>query len=80
MTLEEIRSALAWCTVINFGILLWWFLFISLAHDWTYRMHRKFYNITVDKFDAIHYAAIAFFKILVLTFNLVPYLALRIVG
>jgi len=80
MTLVEIRSALAWCTVINFGLLIWWFLFISLAHDWTYRLHSKWYNIPVEKFDAIHYAGIAFFKILVLTFNLVPYLALRIVG
>jgi hypothetical protein len=80
MTLEVIRSALAWCTVINLGLLLWWFLFFSLAHDWTYRMHSKWYNISVDKFDTIHYAGIAFFKILVLVFNLVPYLALRIVG
>jgi hypothetical protein len=33
-----------------------------------------------DRFDAIHYAGIAFFKILIMVFNLVPYLALRIIG
>lgn len=80
MTLEVIRSTLAWCTVINFGVLMLWFLFFSLAHDWTYRFHSKWYNISIDKFDTIHYSGIAFFKILVLMFNLVPYLALRIVG
>ena len=80
MALGEIRSALAWCTVIDFGILMLWFLFFFMAHDWMYRMHRKWYNISVDRFDTIHYAGIAFFKILILTFNLVPYLALRIVG
>ncbi len=80
MTLEIIRSALAWCTVINWVLLLWWILFFTLAHDWVYRFHSKWYNISVDKFDAIHYGGIAFFKILILMFNLVPYLALRIVG
>ena len=80
MTLEVIRSALAWCTLINWGLMLWWFLFFTLAHDLMYRIHRKWFNISVEKFDAIHYSGIAFFKILVFMFNLVPYLALRIVG
>jgi hypothetical protein len=80
MTLEVIRSALAWCTVINIGLLVWWLLCIILAHDWIYRIHSKWFNLSVEKFDSIHYSGIAFFKILVTTFNLVPYLALRIVG
>ena len=41
MALETIRDALAWCSVINIGLLLWWFLIVTLAHDWTYRMHTK---------------------------------------
>ena len=80
MTLGVIRSVLAWCTLIDLGLLMLWFLFFIMAHDWMYRFHSKWYNISVDKFDTIHYAGIAFFKILVLMFNLVPYLALRIVG
>ena len=80
MTLEAIRSALAWCTVINLGLLTWWFLFFILAHDWTYRFHSKWFKLSVEKFDSIHYAGIAFFKSLVIMFNLVPYLALRILG
>jgi hypothetical protein len=80
MTLEVIRSTLAWCTVINYGLLIFWFLFFKFAHDWTYRIHNKFYNISIDNFDTINYSGLAFFKILIFTFNLVPYLALRIVG
>ncbi|MEW6670588.1 MAG: DUF6868 family protein [Thermodesulfobacteriota bacterium] len=79
MTLVTIRSMLAWCTVINMGLLIGWFLLFFFAHDWIYRIHSKWYHIPQDRFDAIHYAGIAFFKILVLAFNLVPYLALRIV-
>ena len=79
MTLVTIRSMLAWCTLINMGLLVWWFLIFFFAHDWVYRFHSRWYHIPQDRFDAIHYAGIAFFKILILMFNLVPYLALRIV-
>ena len=80
MTIETIRHALAWCTVINLAVLLWWFGFFAFAHDWTYRMHTRWFKIPVERFDAIHYAAMAGFKLAVLVFNLAPYLALRIVA
>lgn len=80
MTLEMIRSALAWCSLINLGLLLWWFLFFKVAHDWTYRLHSKWFNLPVDRFDTIHYAGMIFFKISILLFNLIPYFALRIIG
>ena len=80
MTIEMIRAALAWCAVINIGLLLWWYLFFILAHDWMYRFHSKWFDIPVEKFDAIHYAGMAFLKIGIFLFNLTPYFALRIVG
>ena len=80
MTLELVRSTLAWCTVMNLILLAWWAVFFFLAHDWTYRMHSKWFRIPVETFDAVHYAGIAFFKLAILLFNLVPYLSLRIVG
>jgi hypothetical protein len=80
MTLEVVRDMLAWCTVINLVLLAWWALFIMVAHDWTYKVHSKWVNIPIEKFDAIHYGGIAAFKLVIFVFNLVPYLALRIVG
>jgi len=78
MTIETIRSVLAWCSLINLVLLFWWFLFLSLAHDWTYQYHRKWFRLSVEQFDVIHYAGMALFKIGILIFNLVPYLVLRI--
>jgi hypothetical protein len=80
MIFETLRDVLGWCTIINFSILLWWFLFFSLAHDWLYRLHGRWFKLPVERFDAIHYAGMAFFKISIFLFNLVPYLALRIAG
>ena len=80
MTIDLVRNALLWCFIINIGILLWWFLFFSLAHDCVYRFHGKWFKLSVEKFDTIHYAGMAFFKICIFVFNIVPYFALCIVG
>jgi hypothetical protein len=80
MTLESIRAALAWCTVINLGLLIGWWMLFTLAHDWVYRVHGKWFNLPRERFDTIHYAGMALFKIGILLLNLVPYLSLRIVG
>ncbi|MFC1709887.1 DUF6868 family protein [Candidatus Omnitrophota bacterium] len=80
MTLETMRLVLGWCSVINIGLLLWWFLILMLAHDWVYRFHSKWFKLPVESFDAIHYAGIAFFKMAIFVFNVVPYFALGIVG
>ena len=79
MTLETVRSALLWCFVINTGLLLWWVLLLTLAHDWVYRVHSKWFKLPVEKFDAIHYAGMMFFKLSIFVFNVVPYCALLIV-
>ena len=80
MTIEVMRAVLGWCSIINMGILLWWFLFFTLAHDWVYRVHGKWFKLSVEQFDAIHYAGITFFKLVIFVFNISPYFALRIVG
>jgi hypothetical protein len=79
MTVEIIRETLLWCTLINWGMLLFWFLFMKFAHDWVYRLHTSWFKISVDDFDAIHYKGMAYFKVLIFVFNLAPFLALLIV-
>ena len=78
MTVEALRDMLAWCTVVDYVILLIWFFFFIFAHDFLHRIHSKWFNISREQFDVIHYAGMALFKIGILLFNLTPYLALRI--
>ena len=80
MTVDILRDVLAWCSVINIGLLLFWLVWLTLAHDFVYRVHSKFLKISMERFDEIHYAGMAFFKICIFLFNIVPYLALRIAG
>jgi len=80
MTVEMIRDFLAWCSLINVGLLLFWWLWFVFAHDFIYRFNGKWFKLSVEKFDAIHYELIGLFKIAIFLFNIVPYFALRIVG
>ena len=79
MSIAMVREALLWCTLINYGVLLVWWLFFLLAHDWMYQLHGRWFHLSVEQFDALHYAGMAIFKIGILLFNLVPYMALHIV-
>jgi len=80
MTTEIVLSVLGWCIVINFGILLFWWLCLMLAHDGVYRLHSKWFKLSAERFDEIHYIGITFFKICIFVFNIAPYFALRIIG
>jgi hypothetical protein len=77
--MEVIRDVLAWCSVIDIAFLLFWFLFFIGAHDFMYRIHGKWFKLSVEEFDAIHYKGMAFFKMGFLLLHLAPYLAMRIV-
>lgn len=80
MTVELLRSALAWCSVIDIGILLFWFLAFTMAGDWMYRIHGRFFKISRESFTMANYCGLGLFKLAILVFNLVPYLALRILA
>ena len=78
MTIETVRRVLLSCTLINYGILLVWFLVFMLAHDWMYQFHGRWFRIPVEQFDMLHYAGMSVYKIGVLLLNLVPYIAVSI--
>ena len=80
MEAPAIREFLLWCTAINLGLLLYWWLMFVFAHDWILAFHGKWFRLPVERFDSIHYTGMAVFKILIFVFNLVPYFALVIVG
>jgi len=80
MNVELTRNFLVWCTVINYGILLAWFLAFVNAHESMKRLHGRWFRLSDEQFDAIHYAGMAIYKIGILLFNLVPLVVLSVSG
>ena len=79
MTVDVVRNFFLWCTVINYLVLVVWFLLLVLPHQWLYRLWGKWFRLTAEQFDAINFAG-TLYKLGILLFNLVPYVAVRIVG
>ena len=79
MNIEILRKALLWCAIINYAILLLWFLFFVLAHDWIYLLHGRWFRFSVDQFDMLHYAGMSIYKLGIILLNVVPFIALQIV-
>lgn len=80
MSLEIIRAFLGWSAVLNMIFVSIWFLIFMLAHDWMFSLHRRWFTLSRESFDAIHYAGMACYKVLVWLFFIIPYFALRLVG
>jgi len=78
MSIEATRTFLLWCTVIDYGVLLVWFLVFVFAHDWILRLHGRWFRLSPDQFDALHYAGMSTLKIGIMLFNLVPFIALPV--
>lgn len=76
MDIKSIRAALLWSALINYGVLMVWFLVFIVAHDWMYLLHGRWFRLSIEQFDMVHYTGMAIYKIGILLFNLVPWITL----
>ena len=78
MTMKKLTAALGWCALVNYGILLAWFLAFLLARDAFYWMHSAVLRMSSapERLDEIHMALMGGMEILIIVFNLVPFLVL----
>ena len=80
MSTNEIKDVLLWCVGLNYAVLFIWFGVFVFAHDWMYGMHSRWFKLSVETFDAIHYTGLSVYKIGIILLNLVPLIALFLVS
>lgn len=80
MDILTLRAFFMWCTIINGGLLLLWTTMCVFAPDFVYRTQRLWFPLSKDVFSVVIYSFLGLFKIFFLVFNLVPYIALLIIG
>jgi hypothetical protein len=80
VTLYEIKDFLLWCTCLNYALLLVWAGAFVFAHDWMYRLHGRWFKLSVETFDGIHYGGLAIYKIGILLLTLMPLVALYVIA
>ena len=77
--IDLLKDFFIWCAVVNTGVMFVWFLNLTVAHDFMYEQHSSLFQISEQKFDAIQYSCVAGFKLFIVLFNIIPYIALCIV-
>ena len=53
---------LLWSMAFNYLILLVWFAAIVFGHGWVRRLHGRWFHMSDNTFDAIHYGGMAAYK------------------
>ncbi len=79
MDITTVRAFFMWCTIINVGLLGLSSVVCIFFSDFSYRMNNRFFSISREAFNTLLCSFIALFKIFVIVFNLVPYIALLII-
>ena len=79
MNLQTLQEFLFWCMVLNLGLLTFSFLLIISFRSWIYQIHGRFFNLPEEYISKALYAFIGFYKIVVIVFNVVPWLAIQII-
>lgn len=80
MDIPTLTSFFMWCSLINGALLIIWTLALMLAPDLVYRTQSRWFPISRESFNLVIYSFIGLFKIFFLMFNLVPYIALLLMG
>jgi len=77
MTVELLRSFLGWGAVCNIAFLSAMFFLCMAGRELIYKLHGRWFGIPKETINAILYGAMAFYKLTIFAFFVVPYIALR---
>ncbi len=80
MTIETLRGLLLWSGIINYGFLALWALLYLFVPGPLLRKIAGWYRVSPETFDAIQFSGILLYKMGIFFFNLIPYVALRIIA
>jgi hypothetical protein len=80
ITYKRLVAFFGWMLVINIGLLILTFLGLTALRGVLYPIHSAIFAVNVDDLARIYLEFIAEYKSLIIVFNLVPYIALKIIG
>jgi hypothetical protein len=78
-SLETLAAFLGWCTLINLGMLMFASLLLAYMRGPISKIHRGMFGLDDTDLSRAYFQYLAQYKTLIFVFNLMPYLALRIV-
>lgn len=78
--LPLITAFIGWCTIINFGVLVFSTIMIVVAGNWVKGIHSRLFGLPEQSLEAIYFNYLAHYKLAIIIVNLTPYIALKIIA
>lgn len=79
LTQEMVIEFLGWCSVINILLLMITTLGIVFFHNSIVQIHGKLFNLNKEDLGRTYFGYMALYKVLIIVFNIVPYIALKLI-
>ena len=79
MDIQKLTAFFKWCTIINGGLLILSVLVFIAIPDFIYSIHGTWFPMERESFNTVSYGFLGLFNIVVLVFNLTPWLVLLII-
>ena len=80
MSADALREFLGWCTVINFVMLMVASIAVGPMRGAFQGIHSKMFGLSEEDLTAAYFRYLANYKIAIIVFNLVPWIALNLMA
>ena len=80
MNIDQLTDFFKWMTIINIGILFISSVLIMILKRFLQKTHSRLFGISEQSVALMAYGYLGIFKIIVIVFNIVPFVALHIIN
>ena len=75
--LDVVAGVLIRCFFMGMVCMTIWFVAFVTVADWAYALHSKFFPITREQFNLVHYTGVLVLKVAVFGLFLLPYIGIK---
>ncbi|QDT31242.1 DUF6868 family protein [Thalassoglobus polymorphus] len=79
MSIDQLTQFFGWCTAINMGVLVVSTIALVFLTGPVSKIHSRVMGVQESELPPLYFQYLGHYKIAVLVFNLVPYIALKLV-
>ena len=80
MDITTTKTFFMWCMILNLGVLFLTSIVCMFFADFSFKMNNRFFGISREAFNILIPCFLGFYKVIVIVFSIVPYIALEIAG
>ena len=80
MNIDQLTELFKWMTIVNIGMYFLSTIMIVLMKRTLQKYHARLFNIREQNVTLIAYGYLGIYKVLLIVFNIVPYVALLIIN